>query len=194
MEDGNDIGVSRKNGRDIVIGLPGVNDRRLGCFGSERQLRFEGTMLEGTGGVIVVEVETGLAHGNHARVSEKLTKPVLRIGVPLVGLVGVNAGRGYETGLGGRHGERALGGGSGLADHDHATHPCRPGPVQHLSQIGRVRLIGQMAVGVDQQRVSFLTPPSVVFGWAPAAIWASSGRGLLVPATASRSPAAPETQ
>ena len=56
-------------------------------------------MLQGTGRMIVVEVESGLAEGNYAGVLEQLTKPRLRVLAPLVGVVRMDPGGGNEPGL-----------------------------------------------------------------------------------------------
>jgi hypothetical protein len=145
-----DIGVSSKNGRDVIIRLAGVNHRRLTRFGSEGKLCFEGAMLQGTRRVIVVEVESGLSDGDDPGVSEHATKPLLRLLAPALCIMRMNAGSGRETGVGGGQGQGGFGAATGLSDHHNAAYPCRPGALQHIGQIGCVGRIGQVAVSVDQ--------------------------------------------
>jgi hypothetical protein len=65
MEDRGHPRVSGQYSGHVIIGFPSMDDDGLAHFGGQTELGLEGTQLLATGGVIIVEVEPGLAYGGH---------------------------------------------------------------------------------------------------------------------------------
>ena len=145
------MGMVIKDGHDIVVRFTRVNDRRLGGFGGDGELRFKCETLDRSRRMIVVVVESGLPNCNDARVTEDSAEPIRGRCIPVAGLMGMHTGGHYQARLVRRELESSLGGGARLPYHHNARHTGSPGPLQDSGPISLVRLIGEVAMCVDQQ-------------------------------------------
>ena len=152
VQNRHDPRVRAEDGGDVVVGLAGVDHDRLAGLGRQGELGLEG-------GVLAVARASGRSgsRGPSPRPRPPGDPAGADAASPLVsslqcrGVVGVDAGRGGEPGLGPGQREGAIGRLRRLADHDdHALDPRRPRPLQHLGAIGVVGGRGEMAVGVDE--------------------------------------------
>jgi hypothetical protein len=98
-------------------------------------------------------VQSHLAAGDDAGISEPVAKPLRDGGTPGRGIVRVDTGGGREALLGGGEGEGAVGGLGRLTDHDDVDQTRPPRPLENLRPVGLVGEVSEMAVGVDQHGV-----------------------------------------
>ncbi len=154
MQDDRRIRVA-KHRRHIRVGRTTVDDNREAGLRTDRQLPGEHLTLDRAWRVIVVIVEASLAHRHHRRIIEQTSDPVLHLRRPTRRLVRVHAGGGDppET-LGQRDGvaRRFL----AVTDHHHRTDAGRSRPHRHLVPVA-IELLGtEVAMRIDQHRVSWL--------------------------------------
>ena len=122
---------------------------RLARFGREDQLSLEGPVLQRTGRMIVMEIETRFPHGYDPGVPEGVSEPALRVIVPAGGVVGVQARGRHHPRLQGGQGQGAFRAVPGLADDHDPPDAGGPGTVENVGQIMAVGRIRQMAMGID---------------------------------------------
>jgi hypothetical protein len=152
VEDAGDTGMRSEDGGDVVVGLAGVNHRGLTGLGGETQLGFERGLLAGSGAVVVMVVEAGLPDRDDLFVPQPLPQGLFGIRRPRHGVMGMNARRGGESGLGSRQRQGPVGRLRRLTNHHHPLYSSRPGPSEHLVAVGVVGGIREVAVGVDEHR------------------------------------------
>jgi hypothetical protein len=88
--------------------------------------------LQGTGRMIVVEIEAGLPNGNNPGIAERIPKPALQLEVPAGSVVRVYPRGGDQPWLNRREREGALGAASGFPDYHDPTHTGRPGTLEDI--------------------------------------------------------------
>lgn len=163
---------------NVVLGLAAVDDDRQVNFESESDLRAERLDLRLTGSQVVVIIQPDLPDGHkpvHGLAGwtmggDQPPQHRLRLGSPLLGVMGVDPGSREEAGIRQRLLHRTLTARHGVADADHCIHATCHGPIENLREIAGELAMGEVGMRVDDHRDPvYRTAGSVSTGTCPRA-------------------------
>ena len=119
------------DGKERIVCVAAVDSDRLLYLGRRLQLLLEHLDLLVVRGEVAVEVEADLADGGDERVARQLGERRHRIGVHVLGVVGVAARRRIDAGLRFGQGDRGLRRGDVCAEDEHAGDAGGPRASEH---------------------------------------------------------------
>jgi len=145
-----------------LVGLAGMNDQ--GFVPRQRPVQKEAQILalDLFGGIVVIEIESDLAEGDHPGVLQQSRDLVEILRTGLGDIVGVDPHRRKDHGILFRQLHAPAAGGEVDADGDDLPHPVHLSAVKHLLAVGVELVEIEMGVGVDK--------PGAHFTFAPASI------------------------